>query len=72
MQFAGPKRNFPVPHSLESLPPVDFVLISHNHYDHLDLGTIKRLGPRPTYYVPLGVKKWFDDLGACGAHRAAV
>lgn len=65
VQFAGPRRNFPVPHALESLPPVDFVLISHNHYDHLDLNTIRKLGPRPTYYVPLGLKQWFNERGAC-------
>lgn len=35
-------------------PRTDVVLISHNHYDHLDAWTIRELGPRPTYVVPLG------------------
>jgi L-ascorbate metabolism protein UlaG (beta-lactamase superfamily) len=61
-----------VPHALESLPPVDFVLISHNHYDHLDLNTIRKLGPRPTYYVPLGLKQWFNDKGACSVPAQGV
>ncbi|HVE81574.1 MAG TPA: MBL fold metallo-hydrolase [Myxococcales bacterium] len=39
---------------LEQMPEVDVVLVSHNHYDHLDAWSLKRLGPRPTYVVPLG------------------
>jgi L-ascorbate metabolism protein UlaG (beta-lactamase superfamily) len=42
-QWAGPKRFFPPPLALEDLPPIDVVLISHDHYDHLGAGTIKRL-----------------------------
>ena len=37
-----------------SMPEVDVVLITHNHYDHLDAWSIKRLGPKPVYVVPLG------------------
>jgi hypothetical protein len=50
---------------------VDFVLISHNHYDHLDYHTIRALGPRPTYYVPLGLKEWFTSKGASVSAPAA-
>ena len=39
---------------LEQLPPVDVVCVTHNHRDHLDLPTLKRLGPAPLYVVPLG------------------
>jgi L-ascorbate metabolism protein UlaG (beta-lactamase superfamily) len=43
------------------------VVISHNHYDHLDLGTVKRLaaqaGGSPRFYVPLGLKPWFSEAG---------
>jgi N-acyl-phosphatidylethanolamine-hydrolysing phospholipase D len=61
--FMGPKRSVPPALSLEQLPPIDFVLISHNHYDHLDEYTVKTLGDRPTWVVPLGYKQWFTDLG---------
>lgn len=38
----------------EALPPVDVVLVTHNHYDHLDAWSLRRLGPGPTYVTPLG------------------
>lgn len=46
---------------IQDLPLIDFVLISHNHYDHLDLPTIKELGKKhhTTYLMPLGVKRYF-------------
>ena len=43
--------------------PIDFVLLSHNHYDHLDAPTLKELGPEVTYYVPLGIKRWMESRG---------
>jgi N-acyl-phosphatidylethanolamine-hydrolysing phospholipase D len=39
---------------VHALPPVDVVCVSHNHYDHLDSWTLKRIGPAPLYVVPLG------------------
>lgn len=71
-EYAGPlsvlsaKRRVPVPIRPDQLPRIDLVLISHNHYDHLDKATIEGLlsaGQRPRYFVPLGVKAWFDELG---------
>jgi L-ascorbate metabolism protein UlaG (beta-lactamase superfamily) len=55
-QYVGPKRFFQPPLPLDELPPVDAVVISHDHYDHLDYPTIKALKDRKTrFIVPLGV-----------------
>ena len=53
----GPKRNHPVPVPLDALPQLDAVLISHDHYDHLDTATIDRLTREQEmpFVVPLGV-----------------
>jgi L-ascorbate metabolism protein UlaG (beta-lactamase superfamily) len=54
--FAGPKRVQAPGVSLDDLPTIDVVLISHNHYDHLDIATLKKLNGRdkPRVIVPLG------------------
>lgn len=49
--------------AFEDLPEIDVVLISHDHYDHLDLATIKRLGNKPLYLIPEGVGAWFKRHG---------
>lgn len=56
IKFAGPKRVQAPGVAFESLPTIDLVLISHNHYDHLDLPTLRRLEARdrPRVIVPLG------------------
>ncbi|MFJ1596101.1 MBL fold metallo-hydrolase [Streptomyces sp. NPDC088261] len=62
--FAGPKRLHPVPVPLASLGPVDVVVISHDHYDHLDLPTIKALVSTDTVFaVPLGVGAHLEKWG---------
>lgn len=43
LPWSGPKRFFPPPLALQDLPPIDVVLLSHDHYDHLGAGTIRRL-----------------------------
>ena len=48
---------------LEQMPPIDFVVISHNHYDSLDHRTVDHFGDSVTWYVPLGLKAWFIDRG---------
>ncbi len=66
--FAGPKRKVPATPAFENLPRIDVVLISHNHYDHLDNDTIKRLGNGPRYFVPLFMGKFLRDLGIKKEH----
>ncbi len=68
VSFAGPRRSTPPAMTVQQLPAIDVVLISHNHYDHLDKASIKALQKKqpdnpPTYYVPLGQKAWFDKRG---------
>ncbi|MBQ0825819.1 MBL fold metallo-hydrolase [Streptomyces tagetis] len=62
--FAGPRRLHPVPLPLAALGPVDVVVISHDHYDHLDLPTIKALARTDTLFaVPLGVGAHLEHWG---------
>ena len=60
--FAGPQRYTQPGMSFDQLPKIDVVTISHNHYDHLDVRTVKRIAkenPEAIFLVPLGLKKWF-------------
>jgi L-ascorbate metabolism protein UlaG (beta-lactamase superfamily) len=54
--FAGPRRVNPPGIALEHLPPIDIVLVTHNHYDHLDLDTLARIeaAHAPFFVTPLG------------------
>lgn len=65
VQFAGPRRHRIPGIRFEDLPPIDVVLLSHNHYDHLDVATLLRLRRRdaPTVYCPLGVARRVRRLG---------
>lgn len=64
--WAGPKRLIPPAMSLEQLPSIDVVVISHNHYDHLDLPSLKVLqknNPNLAFLVPQGDKTLLDSQG---------
>ena len=61
--FAGPKRIFKPAVPLEQLPDIDYVVISHSHYDHLDVDTVEQLGDKVTWLVPLNMKAWFEAQG---------
>lgn len=64
LPFAGPKRFHAPPVALQDLPPLRGVLLSHDHYDHLDRATIRTLAPQvPVFLCPLGVG---DRLRAWG------
>ncbi|KAJ1802039.1 hypothetical protein LPJ56_006282, partial [Coemansia sp. RSA 2599] len=61
--WLGPERLRPVPCQLEDLPMPDVVLVSHNHFDHLDIDVVRALGDAVTWYVPLGLSSWFARQG---------
>jgi N-acyl-phosphatidylethanolamine-hydrolysing phospholipase D len=65
--FAGPKRFHPPGVALADLPEIHAVVISHNHYDHLDVDSVRQLhqrsGGKLQFFVPLGLRPWFAELG---------
>lgn len=64
VSWAGPERMVPSAVELAQLPPIDYVVISHNHYDHLDYSTVKYLAERGTrFIVPLKMDEWFERHG---------
>ena len=64
VSWAGPRRYRAPGIPFEALPPIDALLISHNHYDHLDRVAVEALEPRsPRYVVPLGVGALLREWG---------
>ena len=67
LPFAGPKRRTAPGIDFDSLPIIDVILISHDHYDHLDSGTVRRLAstfPAAVWRAPIGVATFLRDRGA--------
>lgn len=57
----GPKRITKMPCDIQDIPAIDIVVISHNHYDHMDYNTIMKLvkfHPNVWFFAPLGNKPW--------------
>ena len=64
VNWAGPKRWYPPPIALANLPRVDIVVVSHDHYDHLDRGTIQAMKDwKNIFVVPLGVGADLESWG---------
>lgn len=67
--WIGPKRMAPPGIRFGDLPKIDVVLLTHNHYDHLDIATMRMVfgAHHPAIVVPLGVKKFLDQHYVSGA-----
>jgi L-ascorbate metabolism protein UlaG (beta-lactamase superfamily) len=65
VSWVGPRRHTPPGIEFDDLPTIDAVLVSHNHYDHMDLPTLRRLQEKhtPRFYVGLGNRGLFIDAG---------
>ena len=65
LSWAGPKRLQEPGVPFDKLPPIQLVLLSHNHYDHLDLPTLRRLAAkhRPVFVAPLGLRPLLRSNG---------
>ena len=65
VSFLGPKRDHAPGVDFDHLPPIHIVLISHNHYDHMDLQTLIKLYKKsqPIFLVPMGNKKILEKKG---------
>jgi N-acyl-phosphatidylethanolamine-hydrolysing phospholipase D len=66
VQWLGPRRVMPPPLSLEEIPPLDIVLLSHSHYDHLDKRAVKWLArqqPQATWVTPLKLGAYVRGWG---------
>ena len=66
VSWLGPRRHVPPGIAFDALPPIDVVVISHNHYDHLDLTSLERLAhrsPETRFLVPLGNGRLLRERG---------
>jgi L-ascorbate metabolism protein UlaG (beta-lactamase superfamily) len=68
-RWVGPKRFHPPPLALADLPHIDAVLVSHEHFDHLDMTTVRALSAKGVvFHVPLGVSAHLEAWGVPGDH----
>ena len=66
VSWAGPKRAVPPALTVRELPPIDVIVISHDHYDSLDTESVRQLSkfhPQAKFFVPLGVGRWLVGKG---------
>jgi len=67
LRVVGPRRRVPPAIDFDDLPPIDAVVLSHDHYDHLDVWTVKQLirrYPAIAWFAPLGVAAFLEGRGA--------
>ena len=72
VRFAGPRRYMAPGVPLEDLPPIDVVLLTHDHYDHLDEPTVERLVAEQAtaeWLAPLGLGSWLKGRGVAQVHE---
>lgn len=71
VRWYGPKRHRPAGIRFDDLPPIDLVVISHDHYDHMDVATLKRLVARshPRIVTGLGNARYLSKQGVPGAEE---
>ncbi len=62
-RFTGQKRFRKCPLTIKQLERIDIVLLSHNHYDHLDEASAREIGNSAMWYIPMGLKSWFGRRG---------
>lgn len=62
-QWAGPARLEPLPVQLEQLPDIDYAVLSHNHYDHMDMGSMAGIGNDAVWLVPLDNRAYLNSAG---------
>ncbi len=64
-QWIGPKRRQAAGFAIEEIPKLDFILLSHNHYDHMDESSLRFLAQRydPAIFIPLGLESPIRDFG---------
>ena len=72
LPFVGPKRLHPPGIQIDNLPEIHFVIVSHDHYDHLDKASVKKLNrrfPNCNWVVPKGVGNWLQRQGVKNFHE---